>query len=145
MGKKWQAVKLLYVAVDVYEEQIRAGRYFLHEHPVGASAWWRPSHDCTAKDHRCFHCMLTDVLFSSKNRDEEWFERCQQVRVQTNQIGDKFQVVAEHCIADVQTSVDRPFTDHIVMARGLNTQDGICIRTRACEHSASSTTTADAG
>ena len=32
--EKWQALKLLHVAVDVYEEHIRAGRYFLHEHPI---------------------------------------------------------------------------------------------------------------
>ena len=38
--EKWQAMKLLPVAVDVYEEQIRAGRYSLHEHPLGASSWW---------------------------------------------------------------------------------------------------------
>ena len=32
-GKKWQATKLLHVALDIYEEQIRAGRYFLHNIP----------------------------------------------------------------------------------------------------------------
>ena len=40
--EKWQAMKLLHVAVDVYEEQIRAGRYFPHEHPFGASSWLDP-------------------------------------------------------------------------------------------------------
>ena len=40
--EKWQAMKLLHVAVDVYEEQIRAGRYFLQEHHLGASSWWDP-------------------------------------------------------------------------------------------------------
>ena len=40
--EKWQATKLLHVAMDVYEEQSRAGRYFLHEHPFGASSWADP-------------------------------------------------------------------------------------------------------
>ena len=33
--EKWQATKLLHVAMDVYEEQIRAGRYFLHDRVTG--------------------------------------------------------------------------------------------------------------
>ena len=37
--EKWQSTKLLHVAMDVHEEQIRAGRYILHEHPLGASSW----------------------------------------------------------------------------------------------------------
>ena len=32
---KWQATKFLHVAVDVCDQLIRAGRYFLHEHPLG--------------------------------------------------------------------------------------------------------------
>ena len=36
--EKWQATKLLHVAMDVSEEQIRGGRYFLHEHPLEASS-----------------------------------------------------------------------------------------------------------
>ena len=36
-NEKWQATKLLHVAMDVCEEQIRGGRYFLHEHPLEAS------------------------------------------------------------------------------------------------------------
>ena len=58
-------MKLLHVAVDVHEEQIRAGRYFLHEHPLGASPWLDPRMSALQKTQRCFHCILTDVLLSS--------------------------------------------------------------------------------
>jgi len=34
-----EATRLLHVAVDVYRGQLRAGRYFLHEHPCGCSSW----------------------------------------------------------------------------------------------------------
>ena len=40
--EKWRATKLLHVAMDVDEEQIRGGRYFLHEHPKEASSWSDP-------------------------------------------------------------------------------------------------------
>ena len=40
--EKWQATKLLHVALDVYEEQIRGCCYFLHEHPLEASSWLDP-------------------------------------------------------------------------------------------------------
>ena len=40
--KTYPEWELLHVAVDVYEEQLRAGRYFLHEHPLGASSWLDP-------------------------------------------------------------------------------------------------------
>ena len=33
------ATKSLHVVTDAYHEQIRAGRYFLHEHPVGDVTW----------------------------------------------------------------------------------------------------------
>ena len=76
-------MKLLHVAVDVYEEQIRAGRDFLHEHPLGASSWWDPRMTALQKTTGV-HCIFADVLLSSEDRDEEWFEKCQQVRVQTD-------------------------------------------------------------
>ena len=100
----------------------------------------RPSHDCTAKDHRWFHCILTDVLLSSKDRNEEWFERCQQIRVQTNKVGDKLEGVSGSIVSQMfkhqWTTLSQTHGDG-----GSNNQDGFCIRTRACEQSASSTTT----
>ena len=64
-------MKLMHVVVDVHEEQIRAGRYFLHEPPLGGFIMVGPSLDCTTKDQRCVRCIFTDVLLSSEDRDEE--------------------------------------------------------------------------
>ena len=77
-----------------------------------------PSHDCTAKDPRCFHCILTDVLLSSEDRDEESFERRQQVRVQTDQVGNK-KVLAEALDRRCSNINGPPFHRHIVMDGGI--------------------------
>ena len=38
--REWEEdVGHLYWAVDRYEEQMKDGRLFLHEHPAGASSW----------------------------------------------------------------------------------------------------------
>ena len=50
-----------------------------------------PSCDRIAKEERCFHCIITNVLFPSEGRNEGRFERCQQVCVQTNQVDDEFE------------------------------------------------------
>ena len=127
--EKWQAMKLLHVAVDVYEEQIRAGCMGI---------------PCNAKDQRCFHCILTDALLSSEDRDEEWFERYQQVRVQADEMGDKFEGVGGSLGSQMFEQQWATFSQtHCDGWR--NSQDGFCVRTRACEKSASSTTTADVG
>ena len=89
--EKWQATKLLHVAIDVHEEQIRGGRYFLHEHPLEASSWSDPRVISLQKRKGVFHCIITSVLFSSKDRNEGRFEKCQQVCVQTNQVDDKLE------------------------------------------------------
>ena len=89
--EKWQATKLLHVAMDVYEEQIRAGRYFLHEHPLGAPSWLDPRVTALQKSNSVFHCVITNVLFPSEGRNEGRFERCQQVCAQTNQADDEFE------------------------------------------------------
>ena len=38
-----EAKDLMDFAIKVYEAQAKAGRYFLHENPVGASSWNLPS------------------------------------------------------------------------------------------------------
>ena len=96
-----------------------------------------PSHDCTAIDQRCFHFILTDVLLSSEDRDEEWFERCQQVRVQTDQVGDKFEGVGGSL--GPQMFKHQWVTLSQTHDGWRNSQDGFCIRTRTCEHGALST------
>ena len=67
----------------------------------------RPSRNCTAEKQRCRHFILTDVLLSSKDRDKEWFERCQQVRVQTNQAGDKFEGVGGSIVSQSRAEAKR--------------------------------------
>ena len=57
-----------------------------------------------------FHSIFTDMLLSSKDRDEEWFQRCQQVCVYTNLVGDIRKCWRKPCFADVQTPVEHPFT-----------------------------------
>ena len=50
-----------------------------------------PSCDLIAKEEKSFHCIITSVLFSSEDRNEGRFEKCQQVGVQTNQVVDKLE------------------------------------------------------
>ena len=64
--EKWQAMKLLHVAVDVYEDQIRAGRCFLHEHPLGASAWLDPRMTALQKTKGVFTESSPMCCFQSK-------------------------------------------------------------------------------
>ena len=64
--EKWQATKLLHVAVDVYEEQIRAGRYFLHEHPLGASSWLDPRVTALQKRNGVFTVSSPMCCFQAK-------------------------------------------------------------------------------
>ena len=55
---------------QLYRDQVEAGRYFLHEHPVGASSWNLP---CVRKvmglpgvqkiiGHMCYHGMQWNTL-----------------------------------------------------------------------------------
>ena len=89
--EKRQATKLLHVAMDVYEEQIRRGRCFLHEHPLEGPSWWDPRVILLQKRKGVFTCIITCVLFPSEDRDEGWIETCEQVCVQINQVDDKLE------------------------------------------------------
>ena len=44
---------------------------FLHEHPLGASSWWDPRMIALLKTKDVYHFILTDVMLSSRDRDEE--------------------------------------------------------------------------
>ena len=59
-------MKLLHVAVDVYEEQIRAGRYFLHERPLGASSWLDPRMTALQKTKGVFTVSSPMCRFQAK-------------------------------------------------------------------------------
>ena len=39
MRKYWEAVMFLAFCGEIYEAQVKGGRYFIHEHPAGATSW----------------------------------------------------------------------------------------------------------
>ena len=104
-------MKLLHVSVDVNEEKIRAGWYFLHEQLWGASSWWDPRITALQKTKSAFttssQMCCTQAKIESRNglRDDNEF-----VYKPTKWVTN-LKVLAESCIADVQTSMDHPFTD----------------------------------
>ena len=59
-------MKLLHVAVDVYEQQIRAGRNFLHGHPLGASSWLDPRMTALQKTQGVFTVSSPMCCFPAK-------------------------------------------------------------------------------
>ena len=77
--EKWQATKLMHVALDVYDKQIRAGRYFLHEHPLGASSWLDPRVNALQKRNGVFtvsspmSCFQAKVETKDSSRDVNKF------------------------------------------------------------------------
>ena len=77
--EKLQATKLLHVAMDVYEEQIRGGRHFLHEHPLEASSCLDPRVMSLQKRKGVFTASSPVCCFPSEGRNEGRFEKCQQV------------------------------------------------------------------
>ena len=103
-----------------------------------------PSCDRIAEEERCFHRVITNVLFSSEGRNEGRFERCQQVCVQTNQVDDEFEGTGssfgQEMCKKQQTTISQT---HRVEWR--IDQNGFDVCTRACEHSTSRTSTANVG
>ena len=64
-----EGVRHVMFCIELYKEQLRAGRYFLHEHPWPAWSWRLPGmQDLKAmpgvilgKGHMCRHGMLVDT------------------------------------------------------------------------------------
>ena len=133
-------MKLLHVAVDVQEEQIRAGRYLLHEHPLGASPWLDPRMTALQKTKGvftvsspmcCFQAKI-ETRDGSRNVTKFVYKPTKWVTNSTGVGGSLGSQMFEQQWATLsQTHCDG----------WRNSQDGFSIRTRACEHSASSTTT----
>ena len=106
--EKWEATKLLHVAMDVYEEQIRAGRYFLHEHPLGASSKLDPR--VIASPMCCFQAKV-ETKDGSRNPNKFVYKP---TKLMTNSkaLG---QALGKRC----SNSNEPPFHRHIVLNGGL--------------------------
>ena len=107
--EKWQATKLLHVAMDVFEDKFEQVVTFSmnpswEHHQVG------PSCVRIAKEERCFYCIITSVLFPSDRRNEGQFEKCHQVCVQINQVGDELEGIGQLRARDVQIATNHHFT-----------------------------------
>ena len=88
------------------------------------------------------HCIFADVLFQGENRDQQWLERWQQVRVQADQVGDQFEGVGGGLGSQMFELQWATLSQTNCLSWRFG-QDGFCIRTGVCEHGASSTTSAD--
>ena len=119
-------MKLLHVAVDVTEEQIRAGRYFLHEHPLGASSWLDPRITALQKTEVVFTvsspmcCLQAKIETRSGSRDVNKF-----VYKQTKWVTNS-KVLAEALDGRCSNSSGSPFHRHIVMDGGITKTASAC-------------------
>ena len=117
--EKWQATKLLHVAMDVYEEQSRAGRYFLHEHPFGPSSWLDPRVTALQKRNGVFIvsslmcCFHAKVETKDGSRDVDKFV-CKPTKWMTN-LKALAQALGKRC----SNSNEPSFHRHIVLTGGL--------------------------
>ena len=109
--EKKRAIKLLHVAVDVYEEQILARRYFLHEHPVGTSSWTDPRMTTLQKTKGVFTVLSPMCCFQPKGVNKFVYKPTKWV---TNS-----KVLAEALGRICANNSEPPFHRHIVLVGGL--------------------------
>ena len=55
---------------ELYEEQMRAGRYFVHEHPDGATSWNLSCMKKLLRHPRVIECKVHMCAYGMKSRDE---------------------------------------------------------------------------
>ena len=82
-----------------------------------------PSHDCTAKDHRCFHCILTDVLFQAKIETRNGLRDVNKFVHKPSKWVTNSKVLAEVLYRRCSNISGPPFHRHTVMNGGMAKMD----------------------
>ena len=116
--EKWQATKLLHVAMDVYEEQIRAGRYFLHEHPLEASSWSDPRVISLQKRKGVFTASSPVCFFQAKIETKDGSRNVNRFVYKRTKWMTNSKALAEALEKRCSNS-ESPFHRHIVLNGGL--------------------------
>ena len=116
--EKWQATKLLHVALDVYEEQ-RGGRYFLHEHPLEASSWSDPRVISLQKRKGVFTASSPVCCFQAKIETKDGSRNVNRLVYKPTKWMTNSKVLAEALVKRCSNSNEPPFHRHIVLNGGL--------------------------
>eukprot|EP00973_Karenia_brevis_P012630 1713512-Karenia_brevis.AAC.1 len=70
--RRWrEALIHLNFCVQVYKLQIEGGRYFLHEHPTGASSWQMPSIESVLRKHGVIRTKAHQCAYNLMSKDGE--------------------------------------------------------------------------
>ena len=113
-------MKLLHVAVDVYEEQVRAGRYFQHAHPVGPSSWWDPRMTALQKTTGVFTVSSPMCCFQAKIETRNGWRDVNKFVYKPTQSVRNSKVLAEALRSRCSHISGPPFHRHIVMDGGIS-------------------------
>ena len=65
-----EAVQHMEFCCEIYREQLKAGRHFLHEHPWSAKSWWLRCVRVTARDPRAILVKTDLCRFGMQTTDE---------------------------------------------------------------------------
>ena len=117
--EKWQATKLLHVAKDVYEEQIRAGRHVLHEHPLGASSWLDPRVISLQKRNGVFTVSSPVCCFQAKVEPKDGSRDVNKFVYKPTKWMTNSKALAQALGKRCSNSNEPPFHRHIVLNGGM--------------------------
>ena len=117
--EKRQATKLLHVAMDVYEEQIRRGRYFLHEHPLEASSWLDPRVISLQKRKGVLTASSPVCCFKAKIETKDGSKNVNSFVYKSTKWMTNSKALAEALEKRCSNSNEPPFHRHIVLNGGL--------------------------